>query len=45
MDKTPAGPDNATRRRQWMWFAALWLGGLLTVGALAYILKAFLRLV
>ncbi len=30
--------------RQWAWFAALWLGGLAAVGALAYGIRFFMRL-
>lgn len=34
-----------TRRRQWLWFAGLWLGGLVAVAALAYSFKLLLRLI
>lgn len=37
-----AGQD---KKRQWLWFLALWCGGLLSVAALSYALKLFLKLV
>lgn len=30
--------------KQWIWFVALWLGGLLTVTAIAYPIKYIIRL-
>jgi hypothetical protein len=27
------------RTKQWLWFAVLWFGGLLTVTAMSYIIK------
>lgn len=31
------------KRRQWQWFAALWLGGLVAVGCVSYLLKLLLK--
>lgn len=47
-DTTNAGaPDGAGRRplrEKLLWFAALWLGGLMATAALAYTLRALLGL-
>ena len=31
------------KMKQWLWFIALWLGGLLTVSALAYPIKWLMK--
>lgn len=31
------------RRGQWLWFAGLWLAGVAATGAVAYIIKFWLR--
>jgi hypothetical protein len=30
------------KQRQWLWFAALWLGGIAAMGALAAIVRFFM---
>lgn len=36
---------DSRKKREWLWFAGLWFGGLATVAVLAYVLKLFLRFV
>lgn len=44
-DKSPRqiGDGLPPRRKQWMWFFGLWLGGLLAVLLLSYVIKLLFR--
>ena len=37
--------DKSEKRKQWLWFIGLWLGGLLTVSAIGYVIKFFMSLI
>ena len=37
--------DKTDKRRQWLWFIGLWLGGLLTVSAIGYLIKFLMSLI
>ncbi len=36
---------NAGRGKRWLWFAALWLGGVIGLTVIAYLLKAVMSAV
>ena len=36
---------NAGRARRWLWFIALWLGGVIALTLIAYLLKAIMSAV
>ncbi len=37
--------DKTEKRHQWLWFIGLWLGGLLTVSAIGYLIKYLMSLI